>query len=179
MSFSASRRSSFVGGTPSMVAPGSEGVSCRASVRDRHPLGSWTDMSTDPEIGPRRFAVVGDGRLGNALAHALRAAGYTVDGPLGRGARCPGADAVLLCVPDYEIAAAVAAVAPGPLVGHCSGATTLEPLEPHDRFSLHPLMTVTRAGASFAGAGCAIAGSTPRALGVARALASTLGMRPV
>ena len=136
-------------------------------------------MSTDPEIGPRRFAVVGDGRVGNALAHALRAAGYTVDGPLGRGARCPGADAVLLCVPDYEIAAAVAAVAPGPLVGHCSGATTLEPLAPHERFSLHPLMTVTRAGASFAGAGCAIAGSTPRALGVARALASTLGMRPV
>src|SRR5438094_953823 len=72
MSFSASRRSSFVGGTPSMVAPGSEGVSCRASVRDRHPLGSWTDMSTDPEIGPRRFAVVGDGRLGNALAPDLR-----------------------------------------------------------------------------------------------------------
>ena len=32
---------------------------------------------------------------------------------------------VLLCVPDREIAAAAAAIAPGRLVGHCSGATGL------------------------------------------------------
>jgi len=69
-------------------------------------------------------AVVGAGRLGRALAAALPGA----SGPFGRGADLRRAEAVLLCVPDSEIAAAAAAVTPGPLVGHCSGATTLEPL---------------------------------------------------
>jgi predicted short-subunit dehydrogenase-like oxidoreductase (DUF2520 family) len=110
----------------------------------------------------------------------LRAAGYEVHGPLGRdedaGARDP--DAVLLCVPDGEIAAAAGAVAAGPMVGHCSGATTLEVLGEHEAFSLHPLMTVPADGASFAGAGAAVAGSTPRALQAARELATAIGMRP-
>src|SRR5438876_12362106 len=99
--------------------------------------------------------IVGRGRLGAALAGALRAAGFTVEGPLGRGARCSGASLVLLCVPDAQIARAAAAVEPGPLVGHCSGATGLDVLAPHEAFSLHPLMTVTHDGASFAGAACA------------------------
>lgn len=129
-------------------------------------------------FNPSRCAVVGHGRLGTALAAALRAAGMAVDGPLGRGADGAGADVVLLCVPDAEIAAAAACVAPGPLVGHCSGATTLAPLAGHEALSLHPLMTVTEAGAAFAGAGAAIAGSTPRALAAARALALALGMAP-
>jgi predicted short-subunit dehydrogenase-like oxidoreductase (DUF2520 family) len=43
---------------------------------------------------------------------------------------------------------------------------------------MHPLMTVTRQGADFAGAGAAVAGSTDRALGMARELAVSLGMRP-
>ena len=87
---------------------------------------------------------------------------------------------MLLCVPDAEIAAAAAAIAPGPLVGHCSGATGLAPLTAlgHEAFALHPLMTVTREGAVFAGAGAAVAGSTDRALGRATALARSLGMRP-
>jgi predicted short-subunit dehydrogenase-like oxidoreductase (DUF2520 family) len=38
-------------------------------------------------------------------------------------------------------------------------------------------MTVTHAGADFAGAGCAIGASTPRALDLARRLAAALGMR--
>ncbi|HET6865226.1 MAG TPA: DUF2520 domain-containing protein [Solirubrobacteraceae bacterium] len=113
------------------------------------------------------------------MAGALRTAGYEVNGPLGRGADGTGSDAVLLCVPDVEIAAAAAQIAPGRLVGHCSGATDLRPLAPHEAFSLHPLMTVTAAGADFAGAGAAIAGSTPRALGLARELAHALSMRPV
>jgi predicted short-subunit dehydrogenase-like oxidoreductase (DUF2520 family) len=127
------------------------------------------------------IAIVGRGRLGPALAGALRAAGHPVLGPLGRGADGAGADAVLLCVPDAEIAAAAAAVPvqAGVLVGHCSGATGLAPLAPHEAFGLHPLMTVTRDGAAFAGAGCAVAGTTERALGHARALAVALGMRPV
>jgi predicted short-subunit dehydrogenase-like oxidoreductase (DUF2520 family) len=124
------------------------------------------------------IAIVGAGRLGTALAAALRAAGRDVLGPLGRGADGGGASAVLLCVPDGEIASATAAIEPGPLVGHCSGATGLEPLAPHEALSLHPLMTVP-AGAGpgvLAGAGCAVDGTTPRALAAAEALAGILGM---
>ena len=118
--------------------------------------------------------VIGPGRLGTALARALDAGE-----PQGRG--CAGADAeiVLLCVPDSEIAAAAAAVAPGRLVGHCSGATTLAPLAPHEAFSLHPLMAVSGPDTAFTGAGCAVAGSTPRALTTARDRARRLGMNAV
>jgi predicted short-subunit dehydrogenase-like oxidoreductase (DUF2520 family) len=119
------------------------------------------------------LAIVGRGRLGRALAAALGAAA-----PRGRGYAGHGAAAVLLCVPDGEIAAAAAAIEPGPLVGHCSGATGLAALAPHEAFGLHPLMTVTQAGADFTGAGAAVAGTTPRALTHARELAERLGMRP-
>jgi predicted short-subunit dehydrogenase-like oxidoreductase (DUF2520 family) len=122
--------------------------------------------------------IVGCGRLGTALAAALRAAGLKVEGPLGHGARCAGASLVLLCVPDAQIAQAAALIEPGALVGHCSGATGLDVLAPHEALSLHPLMTVTSEGASFAGAGCAIAGTTDRALAAARSLALALRMRP-
>jgi predicted short-subunit dehydrogenase-like oxidoreductase (DUF2520 family) len=125
------------------------------------------------------IAIVGAGRLGQALAAALRAAGRGVADPLGRGADASGATTVLLCVPDAEIAAAAAAVAPGPLVGHCSGATGLGVLAPHEAFSLHPLMTLTRGSrpSDLAGAGCAVDGSTRRALAVAEALAAAVGLR--
>jgi predicted short-subunit dehydrogenase-like oxidoreductase (DUF2520 family) len=104
---------------------------------------------------------------------------FTIRGPLGRGADVTGADAVLLCVPDHEIAAAAALIAPGPLVGHCSGATGLNALGAHEGFSLHPLMTVAGASTTFTHAGAAIAGSTPRALRFASQLADALGMRSV
>ena len=126
-----------------------------------------------------RLAIVGRGRLGNALAKALSDGRYELAGPMGRGYDGTGADVVLLCVPDGEIAAAAGQISPGPLVGHCSGATGLQPLTPHEGFSLHPLMTVTAQGAQFAGAGAAIAGSTPRALAVAAELAESLGMHAV
>ena len=125
------------------------------------------------------IVIVGAGRLGTALTAALGAAGLDVRGPLGRGASADGAALVLLCVPDREIAAAAAAVALGPLVGHCSGATGLAPLAPHEAFSLHPLMTVPANAAPgvLAGAGCAVDGTTPRALEAAGRLADVLGMR--
>jgi predicted short-subunit dehydrogenase-like oxidoreductase (DUF2520 family) len=127
-----------------------------------------------------RCAVVGHGRLGTALSAALRASGVAVEGPLGRGATGAGADVVLLCVPDAEIAAAASCLRRGRLVGHCSGATTLAPLHQHpDAFSLHPLMTVTAAGATFAGASAAVAGTTEHARDTARALATALGMTPL
>jgi predicted short-subunit dehydrogenase-like oxidoreductase (DUF2520 family) len=120
------------------------------------------------------IAIVGGGRMGRTLAAgALRATG-----PFGRGHDGAEADVVLLCVPDSEIAAAAAAVAPGRLVGHCSGATGLDVLAPHEAFGMHPLMTVTYAGAEFGGAGAAVAGSSARALAFARRLAQELGMRP-
>jgi predicted short-subunit dehydrogenase-like oxidoreductase (DUF2520 family) len=119
------------------------------------------------------IAIVGSGRLGRALTGALGASG-----PFGRGHDGAGADVVLLCVPDSEIAAAAAAVVPGPLVGHCSGATGLDVLAAHEAFGMHPLMTVTHAGADFRGAGAAVAGASPRALAFARRLAERLGMRP-
>jgi predicted short-subunit dehydrogenase-like oxidoreductase (DUF2520 family) len=115
--------------------------------------------------------------MGEALASALAAAGIPVRGPLGRGADGADAAIVLLCVPDREIAAAAAELVPGGLVGHVSASAPLELLAPHERFSLHPLLSVVGAGAQFAGAVCAVDGSTPRALGVAFALAGKLGMR--
>jgi predicted short-subunit dehydrogenase-like oxidoreductase (DUF2520 family) len=130
---------------------------------------------------PDRIAIVGSGRLGTALAAALRHAGIGVDGPLARDEPVPADTAiVLLCVPDAQIETAAAALTAGPrLVGHCSAATTLAALAPHEAFSVHPLMTVTAAGASFAGATAAVAGATPRALQTAEAIATTLGMRPI
>jgi predicted short-subunit dehydrogenase-like oxidoreductase (DUF2520 family) len=139
--------------------------------------------TTLPAIARLRCAIVGNGRLGRAVASGLREAGLTVDGPLGRGARCPDADVVILAVPDAEIAHAAAAIerrADGPLVGHCSGATTLAPLAPHEAFSLHPLMTVPADGpAQLAGASAAVAGTTPHARGIAHRLALHLGLTPI
>jgi predicted short-subunit dehydrogenase-like oxidoreductase (DUF2520 family) len=133
------------------------------------------DFTSTPPA-PVSLAIVGQGRLGNALTRAFPEAGIPVAGPLGRGDEIPRADAVLLCVPDAEIPRVAARVPAGSLVGHCSGATRLDALSPHEGFSLHPLMTVTARGASFAGAGAAIAGTTPQARRFAAGLASALGM---
>ncbi len=133
--------------------------------------------TTTPASVPHRIAVVGRGRLGSALEAALRAHAQVRTG--GRGDDGRGADLVLLCVPDAEIARAAAAIRPGPLVGHCSGATGLDALAPHEALGLHPLLAVTRAAAPFAGASAAVGGSTARALSVAHALAAALGLRAV
>lgn len=122
--------------------------------------------------------IVGPGRLGTALARALRDAGVEIAGPLGRGATVQDADVVLLCVPDGQIATAAATIPAGPIIGHCSGALTLAVLGDRDSFSLHPLLSVTKETATFAGAGCAIASSGPRARRVCLELARGLEMRP-
>ncbi|HEY2066033.1 MAG TPA: DUF2520 domain-containing protein [Gemmatimonadaceae bacterium] len=124
--------------------------------------------------------IVGRGRMGEALVSALDEAGIAVRGPFGRGYDGDQAAVVVLCVPEREIAAAAAEVTSGPIVGHVSASAPLELLEPHEhRFSLHPLMSVLGAGTRFAGAACAIDGSTSRALTVARAVAERLEMRPI
>ncbi|HVC83833.1 MAG TPA: DUF2520 domain-containing protein [Solirubrobacteraceae bacterium] len=124
----------------------------------------------------RRIAVIGRGRLGSVLAAALDAGP-----PLARGeAIAPGTDVVILAVPDAALAALAAELTPGPLVGHCSGALSLDVLAPHvERFSLHPLMSLTAESgpAQLIGAGAAIAGSSPRALAIAGELAARAGLQ--
>ncbi len=127
--------------------------------------------------------MVGQGRMGTTLAAALAEAGYRTDGPAGRG-RIPAGEVLLLCVPDGEIHAAAAAVAgTARLVGHTSGATPLDALEPAARagaevLGLHPLQSLTGGREGLRGAGCAVAGSSPAAEAVAAAIARDLGMSP-
>ena len=145
-------------------------------------------MGTGPkqirtDTSPCHVAVVGRGRLGNALALALDASGHPVEGPLGRSEPPQSEpEVVLLCVPDSELAAAAAVIRPGPMVCHCSGASDLAPLEPHERLSLHPLMTLTDSAELGAlrlrGAAAAIAGTSERALATARQLAESIGLQP-
>lgn len=129
-------------------------------------------------MNPPTVAIVGAGRLGTALVRSLPAA-FT--GPFGRGFDGTDHDAVLLCVPDGEIAAAAAALAPtwNGLIGHCSGATGLSVLGDRAAFSLHPLMTVTAEGATLAGAAAAVDASSSRALQLAVDLALALEMTPI
>ena len=92
----------------------------------------------------------------------------------------PDAELVLLCVPDHVIAEVAANLGIGPWVAHVSGATRLEALDPHERrFSVHPLMTLTRERGpeQLDGAWGAISAETDDALARARWLAETLGLR--
>src|SRR4051812_48411232 len=102
--------------------------------------------------------VVGAGRLGTVLAAALSTAPA-----LKRGESVPAnAEVVLLAVPDGRIAEVARTIAPGPLLGHCSGATGLEVFGEREGFSLHPLMSVP-AGSSpevLRGAGAAVDGTS-------------------
>jgi predicted short-subunit dehydrogenase-like oxidoreductase (DUF2520 family) len=138
-----------------------------------------TTVPAPPDVAS--VGVVGRGRMGRTLASALRAAGYSVPEPGGRGEVPAGCDAIVLCVPDAEIPGAAAVVAgAAPYVGHTSGATPLTALEAADAevFGLHPLQTVPDGGADLHGCGCAVAGSTAAALELARLLAGRLGMEP-
>jgi predicted short-subunit dehydrogenase-like oxidoreductase (DUF2520 family) len=121
-----------------------------------------------------RAHIIGSGRVGSAVTARLRERGVAV------GEEDP--DVVLLCVPDTAISDMARCLAPGRgWIGHVSGATPLAALEPHERrFSLHPLQTFDKSGdpAQLDGAWAAISGETAEALGVARRLAETLGLRP-
>lgn len=120
-----------------------------------------------------RCAVVGAGRMGRALVAALP----WLEGPFGRQFDGTEFDVVLLAVPDGEIGPVALTIRRGRLVGHCAGSLGLHVLGDHEAFAVHPLMTVTHQQATFAGAGAAIAGTTTRALMVARHFAEELGMQ--
>jgi predicted short-subunit dehydrogenase-like oxidoreductase (DUF2520 family) len=127
----------------------------------------------------QRICIVGNGRAGKAFAQAMRAAGVPTVGPLSRGEDIPAVDAVLLCVPERELRNVASNIRVGPLVGHCSASSQLNVLEPHEAFSIHPLMTLNGAHATIAGAACAIDGNSPRALAFANDVALQLGMSPM
>lgn len=133
--------------------------------------------SIDLTRGGTQLAIVGSGRLGTAMARALRGRPeFELVGPLGRGADAAGCDAALLCVPDREVALAADLIGPDVIVGHCSGATGIEPLGPHEGFSLHPLMAVSVGGADFRGATAAVDANSERAMQLAIVLAGALEM---
>jgi predicted short-subunit dehydrogenase-like oxidoreductase (DUF2520 family) len=130
------------------------------------------------------LVVVGRGRVGGSLAKAAELAGIDVR-LAGRDETIDGAGAVLLCVPDDAIAGVCRRAAEGDasLVGHVSGASTLDVLASAQErgasaFSLHPLQTFADAETPVAGTPAAIAGSDSAAISYARSLAEALSMRP-
>jgi predicted short-subunit dehydrogenase-like oxidoreductase (DUF2520 family) len=116
--------------------------------------------------------VIGRGRVGSAVNARLEERGVALREEAG---------IVLLCVPDSAIAEVARSVAPGPWIGHTSGATPLFALDPHERrFGLHPLQTFDRSGKpeQLDGASAAITAETDEARAVATALSDLLGVRP-
>jgi predicted short-subunit dehydrogenase-like oxidoreductase (DUF2520 family) len=144
-----------------------------------------TDHRAPATAGPLRIGIVGPGRVGRALARAVRDAGHDVAGPFGRDELTPGPpliDAVLLSVPDAEIATAAAAAAgTARFMGHTSGATPLTALDAAgaEAFGLHPLQTIAGPETDLRDCGCAIGGTTAAARELARRIALDLGMEPV
>jgi predicted short-subunit dehydrogenase-like oxidoreductase (DUF2520 family) len=132
------------------------------------------------------LTVVGRGRVGRSLAAAAQRAGIEVRLVANEDLEAtPRGAAVLLCVPDEAIAAVAQGLAPTQpsLVGHVSGATTLDALAAATEhgaatFSLHPLQTFAHGETPVEGTPAAIAGSTQESLFYAHALAEALEMRP-
>jgi predicted short-subunit dehydrogenase-like oxidoreductase (DUF2520 family) len=100
------------------------------------------------------------------LQRALSGAGWVVDEPLGRHDdvwhAAAGVDLLLLTTTDDAIRRVSNLVAPvaGTVVAHCSGAHTLDVLEPHARrASLHPLASIPEPeiGARRLSEGCSFA----------------------
>ena len=124
------------------------------------------------------IAIIGDGRLGGALARALRLAGASVTGPHGRGFSGDGAPVVIACVPDSAIADAAGLIPPEVLVGHCSGACPLDELGGRPAFGMHPLMTFPGGAVHLDGVWCAVSGTGPAEEQEATRIAGLVGMRP-
>jgi predicted short-subunit dehydrogenase-like oxidoreductase (DUF2520 family) len=116
--------------------------------------------------------VIGAGRAGSAIAARLSERGVAVR---------DDAQLRLLCVPDRAIAEVAQSIEPGPWVAHVSGGTPLAALDPHvNRFSVHPLQTLTlaRGPEQLDGAWGAVTAESAEAQARALWLAETLGLRP-
>jgi len=126
---------------------------------------------------PRTIAIVGRGRLGRTVLHALRGAGLPVTG-VGRGEPIPPAGTTWLLVPDRAIADVARTVPSGGVVLHSSGALGPEVLAPHEHAAvLHPIMSFS-GSASPHPVPATVSGS-PVAVDRARELADSLGWTPV
>lgn len=113
------------------------------------------------------------GRVGSALSARLEEQGLVVDHA--------EPELVLLCVPDRAIAEVAAETPIGPWIGHVSGATPLDALDPHvRRFSLHPLQSFSKARGTeqLDGVWGAVTAETDEARAVGWWLAETIGLRP-
>lgn len=135
------------------------------------------------------LAIVGAGRVGRAIQGAADRNGIAVRlaGREDTLEICRGAAAILLCVPDREIADVAEqladAVSSPRFAGHTSGATDLDALSPlaergAQTFSLHPLQTVPDGSTDLTGAPCAVSGLNDEAGSFATELAKRLGMKP-
>jgi predicted short-subunit dehydrogenase-like oxidoreductase (DUF2520 family) len=116
--------------------------------------------------------VIGAGRAGSAIAARLSERGVAVR---------ENGELRLLCVPDRAIAEVARSIEPGPWVAHVSGGTPLASLEPHvDRFSVHPLQTLTlrRGPEQLDGAWGAVTAESEEAQARALWVAETLGLHP-
>ena len=118
-------------------------------------------------ISPPRgvsISIVGPGRVGRAAAAALRAAGYRVNGPTGRGEPVEPADIVLLCVPDRgDRRRRCRACEPAP---GSSGTRPAPPPSSDAGVGLRPASRCARSSATkdprrSEGIGCAVAGASP------------------
>jgi predicted short-subunit dehydrogenase-like oxidoreductase (DUF2520 family) len=127
-----------------------------------------------------RLRVIGPGRAGTSLSLALRAAGWDVASPLGRGDDLSNAaddvDLLVIATPDAAIAEAASAVTPNPscVVAHLAGSLGLDVLVPHERrAAIHPLVALPTpeigaarlAGATYAVTGDALGAAVVTALG--------------
>jgi predicted short-subunit dehydrogenase-like oxidoreductase (DUF2520 family) len=113
------------------------------------------------------------GRVGSAVSARLAERGVRLDETR--------ADLALLCVPDRAIAEVASTFAPGPWIAHVSGATPLAALAPHERrFSLHPLLSITktRGPEQLDGGWAALTAENAHARAAGRELAALLGLRP-
>lgn len=127
--------------------------------------------------------VIGAGRAGGSLATALRAAGWRVDGPLGRDFgpdAAVGTNVLVLAVPDAAVASVATAVDPGDaVVVHLAGSLGLDVLGRHRRVAaVHPLVSLpdeTIGAERLRGAWYAVAGDPS----VCRQLVETLEGRAV
>ena len=132
-------------GYPGVSGPSPTGtdLATRPSPSRRRPVshaGTGTGSPSDIPADAPGDRWPGPGRNRSGAARFAPPAIRALHRPAGpRRDRRRRVDAVLLCVPDdRDRPGRRARSRPGPLVGHCSGATGLEVLAPHEAFSPAP-----------------------------------------